>query len=233
MPLSLRPLRLLLVGAASPDSWQPRFQALGWLSESVSFDQWLSSSSPEGPWDVGLLDASGPRPPDLWLRIHHMVPRVPYALVLSVDGPVPSSFHYPRSGGLRVALLEPEASTDVLRSTVNLARQVYRLVRPEEEGECLGSLEDERKEVLLEAFRRTERDLATLGALLDQDGTPALSPALGEREEEVLGWLMKGLSAQAVATRLGIAESTVKKHMHSIYRKKGVSGRAQLMARNG
>ncbi|WP_431782693.1 LuxR C-terminal-related transcriptional regulator [Streptomyces chumphonensis] len=39
------------------------------------------------------------------------------------------------------------------------------------------------------------------------------------------------MSNRAIARRLGIAERTVKNNLHTVYRKLGVSGRAEAMAR--
>ncbi len=66
--------------------------------------------------------------------------------------------------------------------------------------------------------------------LRPQESAAAPGEALGAREQEVYELLMTGLSTAALADKLGIAESTAKKHIHSIYRKRGVSSRAQLMA---
>ncbi|OLF77639.1 LuxR family transcriptional regulator [Maricaulis sp. W15] len=80
------------------------------------------------------------------------------------------------------------------------------------------------------------------------DGTPALSPSIARRimehfrftgpaadpeedlttrEKEVLGLIGRGLRNIDVATALELAESTVASHIKSIYRKLGISSRAE------
>ena len=80
------------------------------------------------------------------------------------------------------------------------------------------------------------------------DGIPALSPsvaqrimhhfqctgptdseksALTQREQQTLGLVSHGLRNAEVAAQLGIAESTVASHIKSIYRKLGISSRAE------
>jgi DNA-binding CsgD family transcriptional regulator len=55
--------------------------------------------------------------------------------------------------------------------------------------------------------------------------------ALSEREREVLGLALAGLSARAIAERLTLTEATVRSHLSRIYAKTGVGGRVELLAR--
>ncbi len=50
-----------------------------------------------------------------------------------------------------------------------------------------------------------------------------------QREREVLGLLAKGLSARAIASRLGISERTVNTHIGHAYRKLGVNNRVDAI----
>jgi len=80
------------------------------------------------------------------------------------------------------------------------------------------------------------------------DGIPALSPSiarrimehfrmtgpvadddagLSDREKQTLGLIARGFRNVDVAESLGIAESTVASHIKSIYRKLGISTRAE------
>ena len=58
----------------------------------------------------------------------------------------------------------------------------------------------------------------------------AAEAGLSEREREVLVLVAEGLGNPAVAARLFITESTVKKHMNAIYDKLGVPTRAAAVA---
>jgi DNA-binding CsgD family transcriptional regulator len=55
--------------------------------------------------------------------------------------------------------------------------------------------------------------------------------ALTAREREVLSRLATGARTRAIASELGIAEPTVKRHLTNIYRKLGVSNRVEAVTR--
>ncbi|HEX6597582.1 MAG TPA: response regulator transcription factor [Acidimicrobiales bacterium] len=59
---------------------------------------------------------------------------------------------------------------------------------------------------------------------------PGARFGLTQRESEVLGLMVRGLSNRAIAQRLYIGEETVKSHTQGIYRKLEVSDRAQAIA---
>ena len=59
---------------------------------------------------------------------------------------------------------------------------------------------------------------------------PGAHLGLTQRESEVLGLMVRGLSNRAVAQRLYIVEETVKTHTQGIYRKLEVQDRAQAIA---
>jgi two-component system nitrate/nitrite response regulator NarL len=56
-------------------------------------------------------------------------------------------------------------------------------------------------------------------------------PRLGEREHEVMRLTAEGLSAPAIADRLGIGATTVKTHLQRVYRKLDVTDRAAMVAK--
>jgi DNA-binding NarL/FixJ family response regulator len=59
---------------------------------------------------------------------------------------------------------------------------------------------------------------------------PGARLGLSQRESEVLGLIVAGLSNRAIASRLVIGDETVKSHARAIYRKLGVSDRAGAVA---
>jgi DNA-binding NarL/FixJ family response regulator len=59
---------------------------------------------------------------------------------------------------------------------------------------------------------------------------PGARLGLSQRESEVLGLIVAGLSNRAIAGRLVIGDETVKSHTRAIYRKLGVSDRAGAVA---
>ena len=59
---------------------------------------------------------------------------------------------------------------------------------------------------------------------------PGARAGLTQRESEVLGLMVRGLSNRAIALRLSIGEDTVKTHARAVYRKLEVGDRAQAVA---
>jgi len=57
----------------------------------------------------------------------------------------------------------------------------------------------------------------------------ALRTALSSRELQVVKAVSTGLRNRAIADQLGIAEGTVKLHLHNIYEKLGIDSRLELM----
>jgi DNA-binding CsgD family transcriptional regulator len=53
---------------------------------------------------------------------------------------------------------------------------------------------------------------------------------LSQREAEVLFWVMQGKGNQAIATQLSVSQSTIRKHLESIYHKLGVQSRTEAIA---
>jgi DNA-binding CsgD family transcriptional regulator len=94
-------------------------------------------------------------------------------------------------------------------------------------------------------FSESERELVTLirphliqafrDAHLREASDPLSTPRLRaldltDREAEVMGLLVEGLSAASVAERLSISPHTARHHIASIYEKLGVSSRAAAVA---
>jgi len=72
--------------------------------------------------------------------------------------------------------------------------------------------------------------------LPDAGESPARAAGLTERETAILSALARGLSNEAIAKELWVAEQTVKFHLTKIYRKLGVANRteaARLAYQNG
>jgi len=66
---------------------------------------------------------------------------------------------------------------------------------------------------------------------LPRDERRAYSPALSTREKQVLGLVVLGLANGEIARKLHVAETTVKSHISSIFRKLGVRSRSEAAAR--
>ncbi len=72
--------------------------------------------------------------------------------------------------------------------------------------------------LVLGEYRRLERS---------PDAGPA-TPALTERETEVLRYVAKGLSAKQIAERLCLSHRTVENHVQATFRKLQVANRVEL-----
>jgi DNA-binding CsgD family transcriptional regulator len=59
---------------------------------------------------------------------------------------------------------------------------------------------------------------------------PPTRPSFSTREKQVLGLIVLGFTNQEIATRLKLAETTIKSHLSSAYGKLGVSSRSQAAA---
>jgi DNA-binding NarL/FixJ family response regulator len=73
------------------------------------------------------------------------------------------------------------------------------------------------------ALARALRRLASPGA-----PEHAALPALTTHEVKVIALVVQGLRNKEIARRLCITEGTVKSHLHSVYKKLGVSSRVAL-----
>lgn len=76
-------------------------------------------------------------------------------------------------------------------------------------------------------FQKGKRAVLDKGASWPADG--GAGQTLTKREVEVAGLVSQGLANKTVAKQLGVREGTVKIHLHNIYRKLGVSNRAELI----
>jgi DNA-binding NarL/FixJ family response regulator len=85
-------------------------------------------------------------------------------------------------------------------------------------------LEDELETALVPAMRAVAAGFSVVPAVL-RDGVDALN--FSHREREVLRLAIAGHTNGAIATSLFLAESTVKSHLSSAYRKLGAGGRKE------
>lgn len=93
-------------------------------------------------------------------------------------------------------------------------------------------LEVSREELLAAIHALSEGLVVSAAHFLNGRSAPreeSESPALSEREIEVLGLLAQGLANKQIASALGISEHTVKFHVSSIYTKLGVMNRTEAV----
>jgi DNA-binding CsgD family transcriptional regulator len=77
--------------------------------------------------------------------------------------------------------------------------------------------------------RKGERRMGDRRQTPSISGVREITPSFTGREREIVDLLMEGMSNRQIAQNLGIAEATVKKHLHHVYRKLGVRSRALLI----
>ncbi len=61
----------------------------------------------------------------------------------------------------------------------------------------------------------------------------AIREKLSQRQRQIMDMVAEGLANKEIAHRLGIAEGTVKAHIHAVFRALGVSNRTQAVLRYG
>jgi two-component system, NarL family, nitrate/nitrite response regulator NarL len=77
---------------------------------------------------------------------------------------------------------------------------------------------------------RIAAQLMRRAARLDRSPEPAGGPTLTIREQQVFSLLKSGLANKEIASALGIAEATVKNHVHHVLEKLQVTSRGQAAA---
>jgi DNA-binding NarL/FixJ family response regulator len=78
--------------------------------------------------------------------------------------------------------------------------------------------------------RKVLAEFSRLAPLEPRAANPLPEP-LTAREQEILGWLAKGLTNKEIALRLSLTEGTVKNYVTTILQKLGVQDRTQAALR--
>ncbi|MFT3805638.1 alpha/beta fold hydrolase [Arenimonas sp.] len=95
---------------------------------------------------------------------------------------------------------------------------------------------DSRNHVLLEhepAWQEFQRAVREFTGVARADSRPADAAALTKRERRILDLLRAGKTNAEIGTAIFISEKTVRNHLSSVYRKLGVSSRAQAIVKTG
>ena len=128
----------------------------------------------------------------------------------------------------RTVLLAAVVDDDELVEAIRLGVRgiVLKEMAPQFLVECLRQVHAGRQwfeqRVVGDAMDKLVRRAAAAGEM---------SRLLSRREVEVVRAVAQGLRNRQIAERLGIAEGTVKLHLHTVYTKLGVDGRTALLAK--
>lgn len=125
-----------------------------------------------------------------------------------------------------IRLAEPEEFT---RPFLDRGPQIVPLLRLVLETERLTA----KAQQFIKNILQKMRDSFGAEAAVSQKAISALSAAasISEREQEVLRCVEAGLSNREIATKMWVADSTVKTHLKNIYRKLDVNSRVQAVMR--
>ena len=148
----------------------------------------------------------------------------PDVVLMDLDMPVLDGIEATR----RVLAERPETAVIVLTAFSDRPRITGALAA----GACGYLLKDVDAEGVAEGIRAAARgetplDPRAARTMLDARSAPEPLAGLSEREREVLGLLVEGLSNKLIARRLEISEKTVKSHLTRIFRELDVTDRTQ------
>jgi DNA-binding NarL/FixJ family response regulator len=131
--------------------------------------------------------------------------------------------------GRRVLLLSVYDDEQYLYQALRAGAAGYLLKRVSGE-ELVRSLEEVHAGQTVVDGTLAARVASTAARLNSGEFWPGARVGLSQRESEVLGLVVAGLSNRAIASRLVIGDETVKSHTRAIYRKLQVSDRAGAVA---
>lgn len=134
-------------------------------------------------------------------------------------------------GAVRAICRAAPHTAVVLLAAVRDVDEMLEAVRGGAMGYMPGPLDAERLLRIIYAVSRREAVMPrslVMDLMLELRGGAAESDLLTGRETEVLSMLRRGQPTRAIAVRLGIAPSTVRRHISELMHKLGVSDRREL-----
>jgi DNA-binding NarL/FixJ family response regulator len=153
---------------------------------------------------------------DLWIKHHPDVALLDLRMP-KLDG----------VGAIEKILKQDASARLIVLTTYETDTEIVRAIKAGTKGYLLT---DSRREELLDCIRRVNRGETCIPAsLVEKVATGLSSESLTGRELNVLELLARGKSNKEIGVSLNISETTVKSHLHSIFRKLNVLSRTEAI----
>jgi len=184
----------------------------GTIEEAGDMGALVRASAAGRPVELVALDPAslGLVPADAVDLVARLCPSASVLLFLAEGGALP-----PAPPGLRLRLLRHSARL----GEIETALEELAHARPQDDTASAAADGDGKARAAPDRVT----NLATAVA--------ARPPRLSRRQREILHMVAQGLANKQIAHRLGIAEGTVKAHIHAIFRALGVSNRTQAVVK--
>jgi len=185
----------------------------GAIEEAGDMGALVRASAAGRPVDLVALDpvSLGFQASDGVDLVSRLYPSATVLLFLAEGGALP-----PAPAGLRLRLLRHSARL----GEIEAALDELAGIRPQEQESGAAA------PVAVNGARAAPAQVTPLASAV-----ATRPPRLSRRQREILLMVSEGLANKQIAHRLGIAEGTVKAHIHAIFRALGVSNRTQAVVK--
>jgi DNA-binding NarL/FixJ family response regulator len=165
---------------------------------------------------VAAEAADGQEAVDLWIKHHPDVTLLDLRMP-KLDG----------VGAIEKIHKQDASARLIVLTTYETDTEIVRAIKAGTKGYLL---KDSRREELLDCIRRVNRGETCIPASLVEKVAAGLrSESITGRELNVLELLARGKSNKEIGVSLNISETTVKSHLHSIFRKLNVLSRTEAI----
>jgi DNA-binding NarL/FixJ family response regulator len=165
---------------------------------------------------VAAEAADGQEAVDLWIKHHPDVTLLDLRMP-KLDG----------VGAIEKIHKQDASARLIVLTTYETDTEIVRAIKAGTKGYLL---KDSRREELLDCIRRVNRGETYIPASLVEKVAAGLrSESITGRELNVLELLARGKSNKEIGVSLNISETTVKSHLHSIFRKLNVLSRTEAI----
>jgi DNA-binding NarL/FixJ family response regulator len=165
---------------------------------------------------VAAEAADGQEAVDLWIKHHPDVTLLDLRMP-KLDG----------VGAIEKICKQDASARLIVLTTYETDTEIVRAIKAGTKGYLL---KDSRREELLDCIRRVNRgETCVPASLVEKVAAGLRSESITGRELNVLELLARGKSNKEIGVSLNISETTVKSHLHSIFRKLNVLSRTEAI----